>query len=92
MDSLQHTIKRPVSFAGIGLHSGKVATLSILPGEKNSGIRFLRSDLPQAAPTPAFMDRIIDTRLATTIATEDDTDALHARVAEILAAAVASTE
>ena len=48
MDSLQHTIKRPVSFAGIGLHSGKVATLSILPGEKNSGIRFLRSDLPQA--------------------------------------------
>ncbi len=72
MDSLQHTIKRPVSFAGIGLHSGKVATLSILPGEENSGIRFVRSDMPQAAPTPAFMDRIIDTRLATTIATEDE--------------------
>ena len=58
MDSLQHTIKRPVSFAGIGLHSGKVATLSILPGEENSGIRFVRSDLPQAQPTPAFMDRM----------------------------------
>ena len=71
MDSLQHTIKRPVSFAGIGLHSGKIATLSILPGEENSGISFVRSDLPQAAPTPAFMDRIVDTRLATTIATED---------------------
>ena len=72
MDSLQHTIKRPVSFAGIGLHSGKVATLAILPGEENSGIRFVRSDLPEAPPTPAFMDRIVDTRLATTIATEDE--------------------
>jgi len=72
MDSCQHTIKRPVSFAGVGLHSGKVVTLSILPGEENSGIRFVRSDLPQAQPTPAFMDRIVDTRLATTIATENE--------------------
>lgn len=72
MDSFQHTIKRPVSFGGIGLHSGKQVTLSILPGEVNSGVRFVRSDLNQNEPTPAFMDRIVDTRLATTLATDDN--------------------
>ncbi|MGV1098688.1 UDP-3-O-acyl-N-acetylglucosamine deacetylase [Thiovibrio sp. JS02] len=72
MDSFQHTIKRAVKFAGIGLHSGKPATLSVLPGEENSGIRFVRSDLQQSLPVPAFMDRIVDTRLATTITTDED--------------------
>ncbi|HIJ79092.1 MAG: UDP-3-O-acyl-N-acetylglucosamine deacetylase [Desulfobulbaceae bacterium] len=72
MSSFQHTIKKTIRFRGIGLHSGKPVTLTILPAEVNSGIRFVRSDMNQEAPTPAFMDRIIDTRLATTIGTEDD--------------------
>jgi UDP-3-O-[3-hydroxymyristoyl] N-acetylglucosamine deacetylase len=72
MHCFQHTIKRAVTFTGVGLHSGKPATLAILPGERNSGIRFLRSDLGQQEPVPAFMDRIVDTRLATTIATDDN--------------------
>jgi len=72
MDSVQHTIKRPVKFAGIGLHSGRPATLSVLPGEENSGIRFVRSDHLHSHPIPAFMDRIVDTRLATTISTDED--------------------
>ncbi len=72
MDSFQHTVKRAVKFAGIGLHSGKPVTLTVLPGEENSGVRFLRSDLRQGEPVPAFLDRIVDTRLATTIATDED--------------------
>jgi UDP-3-O-[3-hydroxymyristoyl] N-acetylglucosamine deacetylase len=84
MNSHQHTIKRAVTFIGVGLHSGKSATLSILPGERNSGIRFLRSDLGQEEPVPAFMDRIIDTRLATTIVTDDN--ALIATTEHVMAA------
>lgn len=84
MDSLQHTIKKKVSFAGIGLHSGKPVRLEIYPGEINSGLRLVRSDLGQLEPSPAFMDRVVDTRLATTIST--DIDASVATVEHVLAA------
>jgi UDP-3-O-[3-hydroxymyristoyl] N-acetylglucosamine deacetylase len=44
MDS-QRTLRRSVSCAGIGLHSGKKVTLTLKPAPANSGIRFRRVDL-----------------------------------------------
>ena len=44
MDS-QRTLRRSVSCAGIGLHSGKKVTLTLKPAPANSGIRFRRTDL-----------------------------------------------
>src|SRR3990172_6370082 len=41
----QRTLRRPISCAGIGLHSGNKVTLSLKPASSNSGIRFRRSDL-----------------------------------------------
>jgi len=41
----QRTLKRPISCAGIGLHSGRKVTLSLKPAAANSGIRFRRTDL-----------------------------------------------
>ena len=41
----QRTLKRSISCAGIGLHSGKKVTLSLKPAPANSGIRFRRTDL-----------------------------------------------
>jgi UDP-3-O-[3-hydroxymyristoyl] N-acetylglucosamine deacetylase len=41
----QRTIRRPISCAGIGLHSGKKVTLSLKPAPSDFGIRFRRSDL-----------------------------------------------
>jgi UDP-3-O-[3-hydroxymyristoyl] N-acetylglucosamine deacetylase len=41
----QRTLKRAVSCAGIGLHSGKKVSLSLKPAPANHGIRFRRSDL-----------------------------------------------
>jgi UDP-3-O-[3-hydroxymyristoyl] N-acetylglucosamine deacetylase len=41
----QRTLRRSISCAGIGLHSGNRVTLSLKPGASNSGIRFRRSDL-----------------------------------------------
>ena len=41
----QRTLKRSISCAGIGLHSGKKVTLSLKPAPAGSGIRFRRTDL-----------------------------------------------
>ena len=44
MDS-QRTLRRQVSCAGIGLHSGNKVTLTLKPAPANSGIWFRRADL-----------------------------------------------
>ena len=41
----QRTLRRSISCAGIGLHSGHKVTLSLKPALADSGIRFRRSDL-----------------------------------------------
>jgi UDP-3-O-[3-hydroxymyristoyl] N-acetylglucosamine deacetylase len=41
----QHTLRRPISCTGIGLHSGNKVTLSLKPAPADSGIRFRRADL-----------------------------------------------
>ena len=43
--SLQRTLRRTVNCAGIGLHSGKKVTISLVPAPANHGIRFRRMDL-----------------------------------------------
>ncbi len=40
----QRTVRRPVSCAGIGLHSGQTVRLTLGPAPAGSGIRFLRTD------------------------------------------------
>jgi UDP-3-O-[3-hydroxymyristoyl] N-acetylglucosamine deacetylase len=41
----QRTLRRPISCAGIGLHSGRKVTLSLKPAPQDFGIRFRRTDL-----------------------------------------------
>ena len=41
----QRTLRRSISCAGIGLHSGSKVTLSLKPATAGTGIRFRRSDL-----------------------------------------------
>src|SRR5688572_23578878 len=41
----QRTLRRAVSCAGIGLHSGRKVTLSLKPAPADYGIRFRRADL-----------------------------------------------
>jgi UDP-3-O-[3-hydroxymyristoyl] N-acetylglucosamine deacetylase len=43
--TVQRTLRRSTSCAGIGLHSGNKVTLSLKPAPADSGIRFRRSDL-----------------------------------------------
>jgi len=73
MNPYQHTIKKEITCTGIGLHSGKPVTLTISPAAADSGINFRRSDVNGKCTIPAFMDRVVDTRLATTIGEADVT-------------------
>ena len=46
MSSLnQKTIKKEINFEGVGLHTGKLASLKIKPSNPNTGITFKRVDL-----------------------------------------------
>ena len=63
----QKTVKKKVSFSGIGLHSGKVVKICIKPSEPDTGIVFKRVDLKENNLIyPNFMN-VSNTALCTTI-------------------------
>ncbi len=63
----QKTIKKKVSFSGIGLHSGKIVKICIKPSEPDTGIVFKRVDLKENNLIyPNFMN-VSSTALCTTI-------------------------
>jgi len=63
----QKTIKIPVSFSGIGLHSGKPAKICVRPSSPDTGIVFKRIDLKKNNLIyPNFMN-VSNTALNTTI-------------------------
>ncbi len=65
----QTTIQRKVSCAGVGVHSGVRARLTLLPAPANSGIRFVRVDLPAGTgEILAHAECVSDTQLGTTLA------------------------
>ena len=63
----QKTISQPVVIEGIGLHSGKVAKVTIKPAHPNAGVIFIRTDLEKPVTIPATYDFVTQTKLATTI-------------------------
>lgn len=46
MVEYQKTIAGPVSISGVGLHTGQQTTVTFRPAEADTGIRFVRADLP----------------------------------------------
>jgi len=67
IDPFQHTVKKVISCCGVGLHSGRTVNLVIKPAPVNSGIQFTRKDLPANGSIKAHMNKVVDTRLATTL-------------------------
>lgn len=67
IDPHQYTLKKTVSCCGVGLHSGRTVNLTIKPAPIDNGIRFFRSDMMPGQHIKAHMDKVVDTRLATTI-------------------------
>lgn len=63
---MQTTLKSNVSFEGIGLHTGRPATLVLRPAPANTGIVFRRVDVDAADNTlPAMWDQVIVSPLNT---------------------------
>jgi UDP-3-O-[3-hydroxymyristoyl] N-acetylglucosamine deacetylase/3-hydroxyacyl-[acyl-carrier-protein] dehydratase len=46
VSSNQFTLEKPVSYSGVGLHTGKDTTITFKPAPPNSGITFVRVDAP----------------------------------------------
>jgi UDP-3-O-[3-hydroxymyristoyl] N-acetylglucosamine deacetylase len=63
----QQTLRNKAVFSGIGLHTGKVITLTLRPAEAGTGIVFHRVDLTPAVSIEARAANVVSTRLSTTI-------------------------
>lgn len=81
----QRTLRRSISCAGIGLHSGKKVTLSLKPAAAGTGIRFRRSDLG-GLEVPATVDHVGGINYATGLTR----DAVQVDTVEHLLAALVS--
>lgn len=65
--NLQRTLKKEVGCFSIGLHTGRKINMTLKPAPADTGIVFIRKDLPNSEPIPARYDNVSDTTLATTL-------------------------
>ena len=63
----QQTLAEPVTYSGIGLHSGKNVNMCMLPAEVDTGIVFIRTDLPDKPEISAKPANVSSTLKATTL-------------------------
>ncbi|MFM8344542.1 MAG: UDP-3-O-acyl-N-acetylglucosamine deacetylase, partial [Betaproteobacteria bacterium] len=63
----QRTLKSVTRAVGVGVHSGQRVELTLRPAAADTGIVFLRIDLPQPVDIPVTPESVSDTRMATTI-------------------------
>ena len=66
-DIYQKTVTEPIVFSGIGLHSGKISKIKILPAKPDEGIVFKRSDLNQNNKIEANYKNVSSAKLCTTL-------------------------
>ncbi len=66
----QKTIKNQIEVEGIGLHSGQKAKLRFKPAMPNTGIVFVRTDLLGSPFIKVSSNKVVDTKLATTLGSD----------------------
>jgi UDP-3-O-[3-hydroxymyristoyl] N-acetylglucosamine deacetylase len=64
---LQKTIRNRVSVEGVGLHSGAASKLNFIPAPVNTGVYFIRSDLPGRPNLKVDAQNVKATSYATTM-------------------------
>ena len=64
----QRTIKKKATLSGIGVHTGNTVEMIIHPAEADTGIRFVRSDLPGKPEVKADINNVAGFMRGTTIA------------------------
>ena len=65
----QQTIKNPITFKGVGLHSGRESEIKLIPSD-SKGIVFKRIDLKKNNIIPANYKNVTSARLCTTLENE----------------------
>ena len=63
----QRTIREPVSFSGIGIHTCQEVSLKFCPADEGKGIFFKRVDLSEQPIIPASVKYVQDTARSTTL-------------------------
>lgn len=63
----QRTLKTESSYTGIGLHSGREVHATLKPAPEDTGIVFVRTDLPGAPQIHAKAENVTSTLRATTV-------------------------
>ena len=64
---LQQTLIKRYTFEGKGLHTGKIAKMTVCPAPVDTGIRFVRTDLGSDAVVEALAENVSNTARSTTI-------------------------
>jgi UDP-3-O-[3-hydroxymyristoyl] N-acetylglucosamine deacetylase len=64
---LQRTLRKEIHCSSIGLHTGRKVNMKIKPALVDTGIIFIRKDIPGAKPIPADFNMVCDTTLATSL-------------------------
>ncbi|MBO4557680.1 MAG: UDP-3-O-[3-hydroxymyristoyl] N-acetylglucosamine deacetylase [Bacteroidales bacterium] len=83
---MQHTIKRPYTFTGKGLHTGVISTMTLLPAPAGCGIVFRRTDIGPEATVRALATNVGDTSRSTAL---EENGASVCTVEHLLSAAAA---
>jgi UDP-3-O-[3-hydroxymyristoyl] N-acetylglucosamine deacetylase len=65
--NLQRTLKKEINCFSIGLHTGRKVNMKIKPAPVDTGIVFIRTDLPDNNVIYANYKNVCDTTLATTL-------------------------
>ena len=63
----QQTLRKEYTFEGKGLHTGKVAKMTVAPAPVNTGIVFIRTDISSEAAVEAVAENVSNTARSTTI-------------------------
>ena len=80
----QHTISKPVSLRGVGIHTGQEVNLTFKPTKENQGYVFCRVDLPEKPLIEANINFVVNTDRGTNL----DKNGIKIRTSEHVLAAL----
>ena len=66
----QRTLASKINASGVGLHTGKKVSLTLMPADADAGITFIRTDT-HSNPIKASFDNVNDTRLQTSLSNDE---------------------
>lgn len=68
----QKTLQKEIIIKGVGLHTGRKCKAHFLPAPENSGIKFVRTDLPGRPVFPVSVDYVVDVVRGTSLGVNNE--------------------